>query len=62
MLLGFAGPMGASLVVVRVRHKVAVVRPSPYRWAKVLVFSFDLWEARLEFSASCGRCREACLL
>ena len=45
MLLGFAGPMGASLVVVPVRHLVAVGRLSPYRWARVLVFSFDLWNS-----------------
>jgi hypothetical protein len=37
--------MGASLVVVRDRHLVTVVRLSPYRWARVLVFSFDLWSS-----------------
>jgi len=45
VLLGWLGPMGASLVVVRDRHLVTVVRLSPYRWARVLVFSFDLWSS-----------------
>jgi hypothetical protein len=49
------------MVVVRDRHFVTVVRISPYGWAKVRVFSFDLWEARLEFAASFARCREALL-
>ena len=60
MLLGFVGPMGASVVVVRERHLVTVVRLSPYRWAKMLVLSFDLWEALLKLAALFGRCREAC--
>jgi hypothetical protein len=41
VLLGFARPMGASAVVVRVGHLATMVRLSPYRWARAPVISFD---------------------
>ncbi len=45
VLWGELGLMGASSVVVLARHLVTVVRLSPKRWAKLLVFSFDAWSS-----------------
>jgi hypothetical protein len=42
MLRGSRGPMGASVVEVRVRHLATVVLLRPYRLAKTLVLSLFL--------------------
>ena len=45
VLLGFDAPIGASVMVMRERQLVTVVRLNPYCWARVLDFYLDLWSS-----------------